>query len=351
MIMSIKLFLFLLFIGLSNLHAQQSTRVFKSVDFIQDGLAMPLDLAYVDGWLFVYELYSRNHILVFDAKSGQKMMEFGSDGRGPGEYQTIAIQKGPGKTKLEVVDTGNKKIDIYDVPCLKSLSGGRSATSCIEQTALITATRHAVHVQDSMILNHSTSPEVVLSLSQNGRTSRSLAEIPAEVIRKYNRPNHAAMSMTGRLTASLDRIRFAYFADSFDYALFFQRSDTTVNLVHEQKYTYLPSFDVQEFDRGSAVFQPDEDFRYAYGSPDAGLNNIYVLYSGKQSTGEVANNDADWRTFTNQVNVYNWEGAKLGQILLDKEVFNIAVSTDESSIFGIHFDKEMNPTVIKAMGK
>lgn len=112
----------------------------------------------------------------------------------------------------------------------------------------------------------------------------------------------------------------------------------------------MPSFDVQEFDRGSAVFQPADDFRYAYGSPDAGINNIYVLYSVKQSTGEVANNDADWRAFTNQVHVYNWEGAKLGQILLGKEVFNIAVSADEKFIFGIHFDKEMNPTVIKAMG-
>lgn len=261
MITPMNLFLLLLFIGLSNLHAQQSTQVFKSVDFIQDGLTMPLDLAYVDGWLFVYELYSRNHILAFDAKSGQKMMDFGSDGRGPGEYQTIAIQKGSGRNKLEVVDTGNKKIDINDVPCLKSLSGGQSATSCIEQTALITATRHAVHLQGNLILNHSISPEGVLNLSQNGRTSRYLAEIPAELNRKYTRPNHAAMSMTGRLTASLDRTRFAYFADSFDYALFFQRSDTTVNLVHEQKYTYLPSFDVQEFDRGSAVFQPAEDFR------------------------------------------------------------------------------------------
>ncbi len=157
--------------------------------------------------------------------------------------------------------------------------------------------------------------------------------------------------MTSWLTASLDRTRFVYFVDSFDYALFFQRSDTTVDLVHEKKYTYLPSFDVQEFDRGSAVFQSAEDFRYAYGSPDAGMNNIYVLYAGKQSTGEVANNDAVWRAFTNQVHVYNWEGAKPGQISLDKEVFNIAVSTDEKTIFGIHFDKEMNPTVIKGTQK
>lgn len=337
-----------LLLGSVNLFGQSSSQSIKTVDFIQSDLIMPLDLALVDGWLFVHEHYSRNKVLAFDAVTGKKMLEFATEGRGPGEYISLLLQKGSGDNTLELVDTVNKKIDSYSVPCLKNLQNVRQSNRCIESTQIITASRQAIQLSDNLTLNHSASVNGFLNLSSSESILKSLSNIPTEILRKYNRPNHAAMTMTGRLTASPDRRYFAYFADSFNYALFFQRSGTDAAKISERMFTFLPSFEVKEFGGGSAVFLPAEDYTYTYGSPDSGKNNYFVLYSGKKSADVTQSEGAEWRAFTNRVHVYSWQGTKVKELKLDREVFNFAVNLDESMLFGILFDNEMNPTIIKA---
>jgi hypothetical protein len=337
-----------LLLGSVNLFAQTSSQSIKTVDFIQSDLIMPFDLALVDGWLFVYEHYSKNKIIAFDAGTGEKVLEFATEGRGPGEYISLLIQKGSGDNTLELVDTVNKKVDSYNVPCLKNMQNVRQSNRCIESTHIITASRQAIQITANLTLNHSASVNGFLNLSSSESILKSLSSIPNEILRKYNRPNHAAMTMTGRLTASSDRRYFAYFADSFDYALFFQRNGTDAAQVSERKHTFLPSFEVQEFGGGSAVFLPAGDYTYTFGSPDSGKNNYFVLYSGKQSSDVSQSEGAEWRAFTNRVHVYSRQGNKVKELMLDREVFNIAVNLDESMLYGIHFDSEMNPTIIKA---
>lgn len=332
--------------GFGGLVAQSATEPLRSVVFIQDGLNMPTDLAWVDGWLFVKEESSGNRILAFDANTGKKVFEFGLAGRGPGEYLSFSIQKGPGEGTLEISDTGNKKIDIYIVGCLKSLSSSQRASECIKETHLVTASRQAISLTGNRILNHSALPDGILNTSENGRMTRVIAGIPDEVKNKYTRPGHAAMTMTGRVTASPDRMWFAYFADSFDYALFFQHNNSETSLVRNHPFTFLPSFDVQVYDGGSAVFLPGPDYTYTFGSPDSGIENYFVLYSGKRSKDTALNDDAEWRAFTNTIRVFNRKGEMQRQLLIDTEVFSIAVSWDEQEIFGIHYNRDMVPAII-----
>ncbi len=196
--------------------------------FLEGELIMPTALAYVDGWLFVKDDFQQNPIIAYDGKTGKKMAEFGRADRGPGEYLNFTIQKGPGLSALEVADVGNQKIDIYDVGCLKNLLPQNRPSSCIDITYTMSSRRHAITLTDSLIVNHSFTPEGVIQLSANSTIIEYLDSIPTALLNRFNNPMHAALAMSGRLTANADRTHFAYFADSYDRAIFFEKNGNEV---------------------------------------------------------------------------------------------------------------------------
>lgn len=326
--------------------AQEDSEKLQSNIFLQEDLVMPLDLAYVDGLLFVNDVYGSSLITGYDAISGEKLIEFGRSGSGPGEYESVTIQKGPGTSTLEVVDVNNKKIDVYDVNCLKNFQSANNTASCIENTYMVSTNRHAVTLTGNLIVNHNITPDGVLQISKEEIHQENLDTVPEELLNRYDRPIYAAMAMSGRITANHDRSYFAYFADSFDHALFFHRSDTEIRQIHEQTFTFIPDYTVENIG-GSAILNEGDSYTYTFGSPDSGFENYYVLYSGKTSEDTEFEEGAEWRAFTNIVKVYNWQGSKERAIYLDIDVFIITVSHDEQSLFGINYDEGMNPSIIK----
>lgn len=326
---------------------QSTINTISSEIFLEGELVMPTALAYVDGWLFVKDDFQSNPIIAYDVESGEKMIEFGRSGRGPGEYLNFTIQKGPGLSTLEVVDLGNQKIDIYDVECLKNLFPPSRTSTCINNTYSVPSRRHAMILTDSLIVTHSFTQYGVLQVRKNGNISEYLDSIPTDLINRYNNPMQATLTMTGRLTANADRTHFAYFADSFDRAIFFKRNGMEVFEINKKPYTFLPDFEVLSYG-GSSILKEGLEYIYTYGSPDAGSKNYYVLYSGKSSSDTELNSDAEWRAFTKRVLVYNWNGVQEREFFLDKEVFIISVSHYEQIIYGIHFDRDMTPSIIKA---
>jgi len=98
----------------------------------------------------------------------------------------------------------------------------------------------------------------------------------------------------------------------------------------------------------SSILIEGSGYTFTFGSPDAGSENYYVLFSGKTSNDTELNSDAEWRAFTNRITVYNWHGVQEREFFLDKDVFIITVSQDEKTIYGIHYDSDMTPSIIKA---
>lgn len=309
------------------------------------------DISYAGGWLFVQDEIPDYHIQAYNPSTGEKEYGFGRRGRGPGEYLSVSIQKGPGDGLIEISDVKNKKNDIYDVSCLKKKPPTSQVDKCIVSTVPILATRQAIILENDLVINHGSNTEGVLFLSKDSQKLTYIDEKPQSIRERYRRPLHEAMAMTGLLAANPDRTWFAYFADSFDRALFYKRSGNDVSLFKESKYTFLPEFEVTDFGR-SSMLVPADNYISAFRSPVAGRNHYFVLYSGKSNedvSEELMEVDgADWRSFTNIVKVYSWDGREVAEIQLSEEVLFISVNYNETVLYGVTFNKNIEATIIKA---
>lgn len=299
------------------------------------------NIGYSEGWLFIEDQLTENLIKVYDGGTGEKVYEFGRKGRGPGEYQYFTIQRGPGTGLIELSDASNNKNDVYNVDCLKKKPPVSRAHTCIEKSVPTLASRQALIINNrNVVLNHGANAHGTLFLSKDEQITHYHAEIPLPVTEKYSNAMRAVITMSGRLAANPDRTKVAYFADSFDWALFFERNGDVMELINEHGFSYLPEFDV----RNNGVFIPSEDYRAAYRHPVSGKEHYFVLYSGKnvkeaEAEGVLAPH------FTNRLKVFDWEGNEVKEIKLDRAISIFTVNHDETKIYGINFNEDFEATV------
>lgn len=317
----------------------------EAIPNLSEVLVQTSTMAYAEGWLFIQDQASDFGIQVYDPNTGIKEYEFGRKGRGPGEYLSILVHSGPGPDRLEVTDVTNRKNDIYNVSCLKAKPPVSQAHKCIEATESNVASRQAMILQEDLILNQGATTEGILFVSSGNNIKEQLANTPIAIRNKYERPIHEAMAMTGWLSANPDRTRIAYFADSFDRALFYKRTGDRLKLIKEHKFSFLPEFDVKDYG-GSSMLTPSEQYRAAFEHPVGGSKHYFVLYSGKSS--EDLTSDEDARSFTNRIRVFDWEGNELQEIFLDRNIAILTVSHDESTIYGVTFNADDEATFVKA---
>lgn len=315
--------------------------------FTADTLYFPSDIAFVDGWLFIREEFFDYEIKVYNGKTGNKEYEFGRKGRGPAEYLTYTIQRGPGNNTLEISDTANRKNDVYDVGCLKRKPRESELHKCILSSTPNAASRQALVLNEDLIVNHGSNFEGVVYLSVKEKISEFIDTIPEEVNDLFNRPIQGAMAMTGKIAGNSERNRFAYFADSFDRAVFYYREGDEVALLKEHEYSFLPEFDLTDYG-SSSVLRPSEKYRGAFYSPVAGSKHYFVLYSGKTAADVEMKEGAEWRASSNIIKVFTWEGEEVSEIRLDRDLFMLAVNEEETKIFGIHLDKDLHVSVVSA---
>jgi len=324
-----------------TLFAQNVSKLYETKVFIEDSLFVPTDLAYIEGWLFTKSEGAEYGIKIFNAKTGEFEYELGRQGRGPAEYtNNFTIQKGPDNNTLEVSDSGNRKNDIYNIDCLKSKPSKDRAYTCILSSVKNIASRQALVLDEKLVVNHSSTPEGILFLSKGETKMNYLDTIPEEINLSYKKPIHRAFAMTGRMAANSERTAFAYFADSFDRILFYEREEQQIELVKEQKYSFLPQFKVHDFG-ASSYMEPSDEYRGAFYSPVVSDHMYYVIYSGK-SLEDVSNQKdmevAEWRGHSSKIQIYDFNGVKNDEFTLDKEVFIIEVNNEGTVLFSIHFD-------------
>ncbi len=331
----------------SKLKAQTKDAPFKTEILVQDSLTFFGDLAIVDDWLFAQLEGQEFGIRAYNAITGDLEYEFGKRGRGPAEYGSVTIQKGIFEHSLEVADASNKKNDVYDVACLKKKPPITKVHSCIIESKKTISRRHALILRNNQIVNHGPTPEGFLSLSEGDEFIRYLDTIPADVANKYKKPIRVTMSMSGRLAKSPDGSKFAYFADTFDRALFYGIVGDSVVQLHEQKHTYLPDFDVIDYG-ASSVLMPSLKFKGGFYSPTSSSKRYFVLYSGRTAEDVELQEGAEWRGFSNRIIAYDWDGTEQGDFYIDKDVFIIDVSEDEKEFYAIHVNRKLEQFIIKA---
>jgi len=318
----------------------------KPITGLNEILLQSSDMVVAEDLIFFQDVKTDFLIQVYDLNTGKKAYKFGRRGRGPGEYQSISILRGPEPGLIEVSDTKNRKSDIYDISCLKKKPPVTSVHKCIIKTVPNLASRQALILKENLVLNHGSTPQGVLFLSRGNTRLNHIDEIPQDIKNKYQRPIHQAMSTSGFLAASSERTHLAYFADSFDRALFYQRSGEEIELINEYDYSFLPEFEVKDFG-GSSMLTSAENHRTAFIHPVAGKSHYFVLYSGKNAE-DVKKEGAMGKSFTNLVKVFDWQGNEVHEILLDKNISILSVSYDESILYGMTFNEDFMATVFKA---
>jgi hypothetical protein len=318
----------------------------EAIPSLKNKLWQVSDMAYAKGWLFFQDQKPKYGIQVYNPRTGEKEYEFGRTGRGPGEYQSFTIQRGPGPGLIEISDVDNKKNDIYDVSCLKKKPPASEAHKCIIKTEKNLASRQALILNNEMVLNQGATTGGFLFLSKNQKKLKYLSQTPEEIKEKYKRPLHQSMSMTGSIASNSDRTKFAYFADSFNWALFFERKGDRVEFLREYEYSFLPEFTVKKFGR-SSMLVPAKNYRSAFEYPVSGQKHYFVLYSGKSSE-DVKKEGGLSSTFTNRIKVFNWKGKEITEIFLSENVGIFTTNYNEDMVYAITFNKNSEATVLKA---
>jgi hypothetical protein len=300
------------------------------------------NIGYSEGWLFIEDQLTENLIKVYDAATGEKVYEFGRKGRGPGELDGVfTIQRWLDPGFIELSDVSNKKNDIYNVECLKQKPPVSRAHTCLENSVPTLASRQALIINsNNVVLNHGATVQGNLFLSRDGQTTDYLVEVPRPVSEKYANPMHAVITMSGKLAANPDRTRFAYFANTFDWVLFFERNGDDLELIHEHEFSYLPEFIV----RNNGVITPAENYRAGFSNPVSGKEHYFVLYSGKNAE-EAEAEGVLAPHFTHRLKVFDWEGNEVKEIKLDRAISIFTVNHDETKIYGITFNEDFEATV------
>lgn len=349
------LILFLsLIISSSTLNAQHISikDTLKAEPFIQEELHYPSDITVIGDWLFVKDLLESTGeygIKVFDAQTGEKEYEFIRPGKGPGEYINFDIRKGPRPNQLEVTGSSTKKSDIYDVSCLKQKPEPPRSHTCILKTVPNMTSREALILNDSLVFNTGATANGVLFLSKGNKIIKELDSIPKDIQSMYDQSYAASMAMGGYLGSNKNRSRIAFFASHYDKFEIYSYNPTTqsVKLIYSHSHSFLPKFDV--FASGqSYALSPSDDAMFAYKRPASGDSYMYVPYSGKTTDDIEEAEDIEWRAFTNRIKIYDWDGKEIRELRLNYEVTYITVNDEESALFGIMYNGDLEATIIKA---
>jgi hypothetical protein len=283
---------------------------------------------------------SESGIKVFNADSGNLEYEFAPVGRGPAEYLAFSIQRGPGEATLEISDTANRRNDLLDLECLKRKPPQNLLFQCIIESKKNYASRQALIIEDELLFNHGSEPDGVVFLSNETGIISFLVTTPVEINNKYERTIHQAMSQTGSIAANTERSHFAYFADSYDKAVFFKYENKMMITIKALQPTFFPEFDIIQLGDGT-IMQEAKEYQAAFTFSTASDDHFYALYSGKKYT--ISQESTFNRTpFTKRIKQFKLNGDFVRDIYLDKEVFTLDVDKANSTIYAIAVDSKDN---------
>jgi len=308
------------------------------------------EITWVNGYLFLNDEFREHKIRMYNAADGTFIGSWGTSGRGPGDYISALLHPGSNSNLLEVVDTNNKKIDVYNTNCLGDLNVFTEAPGCIIETIPIVSSREAIHLGGNHVLDHSSTYEGNLFLANENRREL-LSELPDEIYDLHRRPVFSVMMATGRLVASPDRMSAAYFADSFDYAQFFNldENEEKLKLTHTNPFTWLPDFNVMELDIGGMVSEGD-NYRHAFYSPvfNAATDTYFVLYSGRYKKDYENDSGGMNRAALSQaIKVFTRNGEEVDRVELEEEVQVFTISADGRMLYGLTIDDDSVTRVIE----
>lgn len=175
-------------------------------------------------------------------------------------------------------------------------------------------------------------------IDSKGKIISTIEEWPYRDDAEKEISNHIkAQAYMSNILVNPSKDKIVSFSITADIVSFYEVKADSLELIKEciNSYPDYDYFNKPKSFRGTSKKNP-----FGYLSGSCTDKYAYILYSGK-STQEYNDN----AFLGNVINVYSWNGDKIAELKIDKELNSICISPDGSIIYGIAYMPE--PTLVK----
>lgn len=298
-------------------------------------LGKPLSLTLADSILAISDSRTDKLLHLLNVKTGQYVGQFISRGQGPNEFRSIAtLQKVSGDT-LFLHDLNKRECAFFVIP--KSNADDihwLSTFSCRDtpHNSLLPLS-NGVYVASGIYEEGR-----FCLLTDSGRTKKFVGVYPSRDKEEENVPDLVkSQAYAGNITVSPFKDKFVFSTSQADMLSFYMFKNGGIQLIKEVQKSF-PEYnygkDMQQY-MGISRHNP-----IAYLGACATGRFVYLLYSGKSY------DEYKLKAFeSNQIHVYNWNGEKVKNLVLDVDVNDIVVSEDDKIMYATA--NLPNPVVVK----
>ncbi|HEV3049535.1 MAG TPA: BF3164 family lipoprotein [Longimicrobium sp.] len=303
-----------------------------------DYLDQPGQLAVVGERLVVLDR-SAPKVHVFGARDGKRLVSFGRNGDGPGEFRSAR----------HVQPTGDPgQVWIYDMSLrrMTRLRFGAEAVPQVEEVVNLDAGGgvflHPVWLTDTSMVVSGIFPRHadgrLLLARRDGGVIRMLGEAPRH-------PGGAAVPTSvlqhayeGPVSVKPDRSRFAIATRQGDRLEIFGAGGERIAQVTGST-GFLPIFEVRQREAGVSM-AVGGDLRVGYVDLASTDDRIYALFSG-----QLIKDAGSTSYYGREVHVFDWSGRQLHRLPLDEPAFSMAVDPTGTRLYAIRHDP--TPSVVR----
>ena len=296
-------------------------------------LGFPSMMVFIDSSIVISSMKSSNFLTILDLKSNN-ILELGNKGKGPGELiMPMNINKSQYCWKcFEVYDDGKKNIFTYHID---SCRVSKIKTKPIKAYKAVNTSFKCSSITDSTFLNSGLfDDQFAFRISDN--KNKTIAQFGS-----YNfNPNDKNSPMNKFLAyqgvSSVQDTNFVWACSSAQIIeIFSLKKNCEIVLKKSIIQNFVDYASANQGTGYSSAFKQTNKFTYL--NIVTSSDRIYLLYSGKAPSECKSIYDA---IKCSEIHVLDWDGNFLEKMILDKEVFNIAISEMDKKLFAIIHEPE-----------
>lgn len=295
-------------------------------------IGFPSMMIYIDSAIVVVSFKHSNYITIFDLKSNQ-IIETGIKGRGPGEITMPAsLSKSNSNDNLfNIYDYAQKKLLMFDIDSCRQNKGKTKPIKIFD-------TESMPYKCISLGLN-----KLVLSGLFDEYYHFRICDSLKNTIFQFGDYNYDTSDKNDPRNLSLAYQGIIAIKDSnFVWACSNAHMIETYEIGKEYEVIKKGSFV-----NGTPQYKPINrtngfssamkiENRKGFLDLAATSERIYLLYSGKTMNNQ---NPSDL-VKSSEIQVFDWDAVPVEKIILDKEIFNLAISENDKKVYGIIHDPE-----------
>lgn len=321
-------------VSCSNNKEEDKNRIYinSSVSYVLDNMFIPRDIAYRDSFFIIGDRGNDKIYSVYKQETTSlKLIDtFGETGQGPNEF----IFPEPMKLtsdKITIFDRSLIRLSEFSFPPTETVK-----ISSITKKSFV-GLNNILRFDEDLFVGLTYLDTARLVMVNNEILYPSKLEYPIDGVIAPMRQK--ALVYQGNLLKHPSKDEFVY-VSLYGKILEFYKLDRAKNEIKEfisksiifPKYT--PIEDKKEMESNFTI-DNITGFIYAFASD----NYIYLLYSGKTVKDSRKN-------FSNQIEVYDWEGNLIKVLILDKDLSAFCVDTQRQMLYGVTYDEGHEKTLL-----